>query len=54
MEAPVMFLRGQKKTGKAPVAPWSGSKFESEYEQQVKNSEYNGVYHANQVINLRN
>jgi len=41
--APMRFFKGQKKTEKA-CAPWSGSRFETEYESQNKQSEYTGVF----------
>lgn len=48
-QPPVRFYKGQKKTDIAPVAPWSGSKFEDEYKRQQTLSEYTGVFHPIEV-----
>ena len=45
---PKRYWKGQKKTDKS-IAPWSGSTFETDYEQQQKLSEYTGVFHAIEV-----
>jgi len=42
----VRFYKGQKKTEKTPIAPWSGSTFETDYQRQNKLSEYTGVFQS--------